>query len=195
MPLLDPGLDCYTTQSSSYSSSSLARSSLLAICTQPSTLTYISTSNFARRPNLSQLTKPHDNKSNPYSEPTKTKFTPTIFHFCVTPVILLLPRPLSLPIVPPLALPLPHFHDIMLSQPRNSNPAISAARLGSSLPQPCAKLDPGPTTHPSDQPSNIFRDTFTPYPPSPKTLITWPNSIPNSCAPRSPNTTSALTPW
>ena len=65
-------------------------------------------------------------------------------------------------------LPLPHPNDIMLSQPHDSNPAISAAGLGSSLPQPLTKFDPGP----SDQPSNIMRGTVTPCPTSPKILIT-----------------------
>jgi hypothetical protein len=73
VPLLDLGVDFYTTPSSPYSSPLLARPSLLARRPQPSTSTYTPTSNFARRPNLFQITKPHDNKSNPKSQRTVPK--------------------------------------------------------------------------------------------------------------------------
>ena len=55
------------------------------------------TSNFARRPNLSRITKPHDNKSNPISEPTRSKSIPTILHHVSATALLLLFRPLLLP--------------------------------------------------------------------------------------------------
>jgi hypothetical protein len=93
----------------------------------------------------------------------KIKPTPTTLHYCFATALLLLLRQLSLSIAPPLILPLPlpHPPGIMMSFPRLADPAISAAGLGSSLPQPLTKFDPGPTTHPSIQLPNIMRDTFT----------------------------------
>ena len=170
MPPLDPRLDCDTTQSSSCWFSLLARPLLLADTLQvPTQHTDTSTYNSAsarlvsNRPTSRQQVQPE-------IRTYQIKPTPTILHYCFATALYYFfdtsapYRPATLPATATTT----HPPGITMSFPRLSDPAISAAGLGLSVPQPLPKFDPGPTTHPSDKPPNIMRDTSTPILPFPK---------------------------